>query len=214
MSFALSPKQTLLFVGDSITDCGRMAEFAPLGNGYVRQVRDLIAAKYPKHRNKIINKGISGHTVRDLTNRWSDDVIKFQPDWISLKIGINDVHRWLQSDAERSVSPDEFADMYDALLKRTKKETDAKIVLVTPFYISCDSNKDSWRQTVLKNLPKYIKTVRAMSKKHKTRIVETHKQYQKMLKHMPADQLCPEPVHPNLNGHLAIAHCWLKTMGW
>lgn len=214
MTLLIKPKQTVLFIGDSITDCGRLAEEAPLGGGYVRQIRDLIGAKYPGHRLTYVNKGVSGNTVRDLKDRWSDDAIRFQPDWLSILIGVNDLHRWLRRDEEGAVTPREFADMYDALLQRAKKETQAKIVLVTPFYISRDSQADSWRARALKNLPKYSKTVHALAKKYGARLVDPHRRFQKLLKHAPADQFCPEPVHPNLSGHLVIAHCWLKTMKW
>lgn len=35
MAFAIEPKQTVLFIGDSITDCERTAASPPLGAGYV-----------------------------------------------------------------------------------------------------------------------------------------------------------------------------------
>ena len=44
MPFALKSNQTVLFIGDSITDCGRRGDHMPLGGGYVTQTRDLIAA--------------------------------------------------------------------------------------------------------------------------------------------------------------------------
>ncbi len=36
--FVVKDGQTILFIGDSITDCGRRGAEAPLGNGYVRIV--------------------------------------------------------------------------------------------------------------------------------------------------------------------------------
>jgi lysophospholipase L1-like esterase len=214
MPFALKPKQTVLFIGDSITDCGRRAQEAPLGAGYVRQIRDLIAVKYPALDLNIINKGISGNTVRDLFNRWTDDCIRHQPDWLSIKIGINDIHRWLRKVEDQSVNPEEFAELYDQILKRARKETKAKIILVEPFYMSLDAKSDSFRSQVLEHLPSYLKTVNAMAKKYKTKIAHTHKAYQTLLKHVDPDQICGEPVHPNTSGHTVIAYEWLKTMGW
>lgn len=214
MPFALKSNQTVLFIGDSITDCGRRGQAAPLGEGYVRQIRDLIAVKYPSLDLNIINKGISGNTVRDLFNRWTDDCIRFQPDWLSIKIGINDIHRWLRKVEDQSVTPEEFAELYDQILARVTKETKAKIVLVEPFYMSHDAKSDSFRSLVLEHLPSYLKTVHAMSKKYKTKLVQTHKAYQTLLKHVDADQICGEPVHPNQSGHFVISYEWLKTMGW
>ncbi|HAI11449.1 MAG TPA: GDSL family lipase [Phycisphaerales bacterium] len=214
MPFAVKPNQTVLFIGDSITDCGRRDHAAPLGEGYVRQIRDLIAVKYPAHNLNIINKGISGNTVRDLFNRWTDDCIQHQPDWISIKIGINDIHRWLRKVEDQAVTAEEFADLYNQILTRVRKETKAKLVLVEPFYMSLDTKTDSFRSLVLEHLPSYMKTVTAMSRKYKTKIVHTHKAYQNILKHIDADQICGEPVHPNQSGHTVIAYEWLKTMGW
>jgi len=214
MPFAIKPKQTVLFVGDSITDCGRRGPERPFGNGYVRQVIDLMIARYPAHQNTFINVGVGGNTVRDLMNRWTDDVIRAEADWVSIKIGINDIHRWLRNVTEQSVDPDEFAEMYELILTRLRDETDTSIVLVDPFYLSTDKSGQSFRSDVLKHLPKYLKTVEAMAAKFKTKHVRTHKAFATQLKHYPADRFCPEPVHPNLSGHLVIAHEWLKTMGW
>jgi len=42
-SFLIQDTQTVVFTGDSITDCGRRDVAAPLGNGYVKIAVDLIA---------------------------------------------------------------------------------------------------------------------------------------------------------------------------
>ncbi|MCE9590368.1 MAG: SGNH/GDSL hydrolase family protein [Planctomycetes bacterium] len=215
MPFAIKPTQTVLFIGDSITDCGRRGgASAPLGDGYVRMASELIVAKYPAHRLNLLNRGISGNTVRDLHDRWSDDVIAHKPDWLSIKIGINDLHRWHNNVAGASVSPKEFAELYDAILARVKKETRANVVLVDPFYLSTDTYPGTPRAIIMEKLPLYIKTVHKMVKKYKTRHVKTHEVYQKILKHHNPESLCPEPVHPYASGHIVIAHEWLKTVGW
>jgi len=45
MGFKIKSGEKFIFIGDSITDCGRRAEFAPLGNGYVFMVVNLATAK-------------------------------------------------------------------------------------------------------------------------------------------------------------------------
>lgn len=215
MAFAIKPRQTVLFIGDSITDCGRRGgPSAPLGDGYVRIASELIVAKYPAHQLKIINRGIGGNTVRDLAGRWSDDAIYYQPDWLSIKIGINDLHRWHNNVAGASVTPDEFADIYDSILARTRKETKANIILVDPFYLSVERHPGAPRASIIEKLPLYIRTVHKLAKKYKTRHVKTHEVFQKVMKYHPAESLCPEPVHPYASGHTIIAHEWLGTVGW
>lgn len=214
MPFAIKPGSTVLFTGDSITDHGRRDNAYPLGNGYVRMIADLINARYPDHNLKIINTGISGNTVRDLFNRWTDDVIRHQPDWLSIMIGINDVHRWLMNVQGQSVTPEEYAEIYPKILERVKKETKAKLVIVEPFYISIDEAPGTWRSRMQSELTKYRKTAEKLAKQHKAPFVRMHAMFQRQLRNHPADKFCPEPVHPNATGHLHMAHEWLKTMGW
>ena len=76
--------QTVLFIGDSITDCGRRQDQEQLGNGYVRKVTELITAKYPHRSISYVNKGIGGDTVEGLESRWTTDVLDIKPDWLSI----------------------------------------------------------------------------------------------------------------------------------
>jgi acyl-CoA thioesterase-1 len=214
MPFAVKPKQTVLFTGDSITDRGRRMEFAPLGNGYVKMVSDLIKAKYPKLQIDVINTGVSGDTACHMFHRWSDDVIRHQPDWLSIMIGINDVHRWRADPTLDEFSPDGYFKYYDAVVSRAVKETKAKIILLDPFYISNDRAADSGRSLILHHLPKYHKIVASLAAQHKTRHVKLHAVFAKLLQHNPPDRFCPEPIHPHESGHLVMAYQWLSAMGW
>ena len=40
--------QTIVFIGDSITDAGRRDQFFPYGNGYMKMAIDLLTARYPE----------------------------------------------------------------------------------------------------------------------------------------------------------------------
>src|SRR5690606_17198737 len=137
-----------------------------------------------------------------------------QPDWLSIMVGINDIHRMLLNIQESMVTPQDFADIYDTILARVKKETKANLILVDPFFISQERSPTSFRHKVLEGLPAYISTVHKMARKYKARHVKMHDLFQQQLKHVPADRFCPEPVHPNTSGHLVMAHAWLKAMGW
>ena len=212
MAVKIKNGQTILFVGDSITDMGRRDIERPLGNGYVKLFSDFLTVRESGKKVSIINKGIGGNTVRDLQNRWSDDVLLYKPDWLSVKIGINDLHRFLNKTPE-SVSPEEFFTIYDNILSQTKKRLPkCKILLIDPFYISIERSKSSFRKEVLDFLGTYIETVHKMNRKYKTRLVKTHDIFQKLLKYNNADTFCPEPVHPHLTGHIVIAEAVYKTL--
>lgn len=205
MALKVQNGHTLLFIGDSITDCGRRDTSQPLGSGYVKLFNDLVIIRHPQKQIRVINKGISGDRVTGLRNRWHDDVLRFKPDWLSIKIGINDLHSNLLDDVN-PVTPEVFATAYDDILHRTKQRLPTcKVLLIEPFYISTDRSPSSERHAVIKDLPRYTEIVRQMAKKYRTRHIRTHDIFQKILKYHPPDALCPEPVHPDTTGHLAIA---------
>ena len=205
MALKVQSGQTLLFIGDSITDCGRRGAERPLGNGYVKLFNDLLTLREPKKKVTIINKGIGGDTVVGLRNRWQDDVLRHKPDWLSIKIGINDLHRTLRNNAE-PIPPKLYQEAYNDILARTAKTLPrCKVLLIEPFYISTERSATSFRRAALDTIPEYIRIVRKMSRRYGTRLVRTHEMFQKLLASHEADTFCPEPVHPNQTGHLTIA---------
>ena len=204
MSFWIEHGETMLFIGDSITDCGRRGAEAPLGSGYVRLFTELTTAAYPDRAIRYINKGIGGNRVTNLRDRWTDDVFYHRPDKLSIKIGINDLHG-VVGGAQAAVSPAQFESTYDALLTRTKETLECPVVLLTPFYISKEASSDSFRQSVLELIPTYIEIVERMSAKHGTLLVQLHDLFQSHLRFRDSETFCPEPVHPNRAGHLVIA---------
>lgn len=207
MSTKLQTGQTLLFIGDSITDCGRRDNCAPLGCGYVKRFRDLLTVLEPQKKVNIINKGIGGDRAPGLRDRWSDDVLRHKPDWLSVLIGVNDLCHTLDGGAK--VTPELFEEAYDGFLSLTKaKLPRTQILLLDPFLICLPSTPSSKRQVMLDHLPKYIRVVHKMARQYKTRHIKTHEQFQALLKHHETDTFCPEPVHPNDTGHLALAE-WI-----
>ncbi len=211
--FLIQDGQTVIMQGDSITDAGRRAEEAPFGRGYVAIFREMVTALYPERDITFINKGIGGDRTTGLRERWDDDVIRHQPDWLTLMIGINDLHGYLRSpEAEDAVSVNRYRDNYDWLMQRTKSETDARIVLIDPFYMSI-SAEDTFRSKVLEVIVEYVGVVHEMADKYDTLLVPMHDVFAKQLIYRESEQFCMEPVHPARSGHVAIAVELLKVLG-
>lgn len=207
----IQDKQTILFIGDSITDCGRRDAATPLGNGYVRLFSELVMAYYPERDIKYINTGIGGNRITDLKGRWEEDALAYDPDWLSIKIGINDIHSYLREDPN-NVSPEIYAEIYEYLLDETTKRLDCPIILIEPFYMSRDTSGVTFQSQVLDVLQKYLETVHKMSEKYGTKLVRTHDMFQCQLQYREPTIFCQEPVHPNMKGHLLIAVEVLKTL--
>ena len=202
---------TVLFIGDSITDCGRRATERPYGNGYVSLVIEMVSAALPERDIAFLNKGFGGNTVVDLQDRWEDDVMAFEPTWLSVMIGINDICRCLRK-AAACVPPEQFRDAYDDILSRTMERMSPKLILMDPFFISRDTSGKSFRSDVLGGLPDYIAVVADMAEKYGARRVRLHDMFQRLLAHHPADAFCPEPVHPFRSGHMAIALEFMRAL--
>jgi lysophospholipase L1-like esterase len=209
--FLFQDGQTVVLAGDSITDCGRMGAQFPYGDGYVRQIVELTQARYPERSIRFWNEGIGGNTVEDLRNRWFDDVIRRKPYWVSVKIGINDLHRTL---GDNCLPPERFRSLYRSILDDTKRQTSARLILIDPFYISRDASPQSWRSRVLAALPGYLDVVSDMAQEFGAIHIRTHDEFQKQLEYRPADMFCGEPVHPNHAGHMVIAQAVLRAIGW
>jgi lysophospholipase L1-like esterase len=177
-------------------------------------VIDLISARYPERQITYYNEGISGNTVVDLRDRWNDDVIRREPTWVSVKIGINDIHRMLfNPNAAEQIPLALFEEAYRDILTRTSK-IGARLVLIDPFYISQDTDPASRRSKVLAVIPEYIDVIGNLAHEFGALRVRTHDLYQAQLEHRLADTLAPEAVHPTASGHYVIAHGLLEALGW
>ncbi len=214
MTTKLKDKSTILFIGDSITDCGRrQKENAPLGTGYVQMFSDMIKVREPQKNIKIINRGIGGNNVDDLRSRWYEDVISHNIDYLSIKIGINDLNQSLNHKDKEFLKPEGFKKIYDELLSLTVKDKpECKILLITPFLMSNDNHKGSYRNKVLNILPEYIKIVEDLSVKYNTKLLNTHNLFMEQFKYQHPDIYCLEPIHPNSAGHFLIAENIYKAL--
>jgi acyl-CoA thioesterase I len=204
----------ILFIGDSITDCGRREpNHAPLGIGYVRLFADLVAIRHPARQDiTVLNRGIGGNTVENLRSRWQDDVITHHPDWLSVKIGINDLNQYL-SNGNETLSPEGYEAIYRQLLTLTRERLpDTRLLLLTPFYLSDDAVEGSYRARVTTILPEYLAAVKRLSEEFDARYVDLHAVFAAQLRHHHPDRFCPEPVHPYLVGHLLMAEAIYDTL--
>ena len=208
MALIFQPNQKLVFAGDSITDCGRRAQFAPLGNGYVREVYAWLGAAHPELNLTIVNQGIGGNTTRTLLERWESDVIGEQPDWLALKIGVNDVWRIVAERTAEAVPLDEFERNYRAMLDRTRAATKAGLILIEPFLVETD-HTDLFRRL----LDDYRAVVRRLAEEYATLLVKTQDAFDRGLQAQPASYWARDRVHPTEIGHALIAREFLRACG-
>ena len=210
----ISPESRVVMIGDSITDCGRARDAAEgdpevLGNGYVAITNALVAVEGAARKIVMINRGISGDTIKDLEARWDRDVLELRPDWLTVMIGVNDV--WREFDERASmralaVSPSEYERIYDALLTRARPQLRG-LVLLAPFHVQPDRT-DPMRSKV----EAFAAIVKRLAARHGAFFVDTQAAFDWMLFHVGVTQLAPDHVHPTLLGHTVIANALLTAL--
>lgn len=196
----------MVFIGDSITESGKLADPELLGTGYVRLIHDYFITTYPRRDFEILNKGISGNRINDLATRWQKDVIDLNPDIVSISIGINDVWRQLKYRLMKQILPDEFERIYDDLLRQVSSNTNAKIILMEPTVIV--ENPTSIGNEKLKP---YVQIVNALAEKYDTLVVPTHLAFLKYLEANRGYDLTVDGVHMNAAGNMLMAKTWLEA---
>ena len=210
MALPLSRDSRWIFIGDSITDCGRVACSEAIGSGYVRAIRDWLRASVPALAPQILNKGISGNTISDLKRRWQADVIAQDPQLVSVKIGINDVWHALTGAGEGS-SLERFRDTYAEILGRLRTFLSANRdrSLRTDRHLAASA---SARGNDL--LKPYVATVSDAAVQLGARgVVPLHGIFEKARSARPDINWAPDGVHPSSSGHMLITRSWLACLG-
>jgi acyl-CoA thioesterase I len=209
MGITLTRESRLLFIGDSITDCGRRDDKEKIGSGYPRLIRDYLWARDPDRAPVVLNTGISGNRVTHLQERWQRDVIDLKPDVLSIKIGINDVWHGLGGKNE-GVPIALFIPTYRQILLQVRSALpQCQLVLCEPNMISPPAPADG--NDALKP---YVRAVNELAAEfHADAVVRLHGAFLEAVRRRPDIPWAPDGVHPSSTGHMLIAREWLKATG-
>ena len=203
----LKPDQTILFIGDSITDAGRLeVAYRPFGYGYVHFVAYRLLAKYPEYNISVINTGISGDTIRDLNDRWEKDCLNHKPDILSILIGINDVFRQYTGRLDAAVLLDEYQLTYKRLLSLVKDKYNCRLILIEPFMFCDDKTNPAYI-----TLKQYIHAVRALAAEFDAVLVPLQELVDNKIKEVSPEKFSDDMVHPYVWAHAWIAQRWLDA---
>ena len=198
----------IVFQGDSITDAGRdKRNYHQLGAGYPKFAAEYISESFPDADIEFINLGIGGNRTDQLFDRLYPDAIAFDPDIVSILIGINDV--WHRHGGTQIATTDaQVATNYRAILERLKNETHAKIVMLAPFLLD-DEAKESWRGEV----DRIIAIVRELADEFADVYIPLDELFAEALKTQPEPKFySADGVHPNDNGRAFIGKHYAEAV--
>ena len=198
----------ILFQGDSITDAGRdKRNYHNLGNGYPKFAAEALRAACPETDFEFINFGISGNRTSQLFDRLYDDAIAFQPDVISILIGVNDI--WHRYSASRIATTDlQIETNYRAILERLKKETNAKIVILAPYVLDAET-----ADYLKEDLARILVIIRKLAEEYADAFIPLDVLFDEAMKTQPEPlYYSSDGVHPNANGAAFIGRLYAEAV--
>ncbi|KOU18247.1 GDSL family lipase [Streptomyces sp. WM6372] len=221
MTITIRPGSTVLFTGDSITDCRRLESEDGLGSGYPLRVAGEWGLRHPDRPVTWLNTGIGGNKVTDLEARWQTDVLDARPDVVSILVGVNDMG-WHTMDPKGYVIPaEEFEAGYERLLAPLA-EAGTRLVLIEPFLLPIhgtveagvagvaigEKEREEWRA----DLDPKIHVVCKLARRYGAHLLAADGMFAELAAASGPEHWAADGVHPTPAGHAALAEAWLRLV--
>lgn len=208
----MAKKFTVLFQGDSITDCGRMscggAGFTNenMGPGYPGMAAARLLCDRPEIDWSFFNRGISGNRVVDLYARWKCDGINLKPNLVSILIGVNDT--WHEVGSKNGVEVPRYERFYREILQWTRDELPkVKFILMEPFILDVGTLPPEGVAEVKERAV----VTKKLAKEFGAAFVPCQSILDKQLKTTKPEHWSKDGVHPTAAGHQLLTDAWLKA---
>lgn len=208
-------KKDSIFVvaGDSVTDCDR--DFlAPtwksesLGNGYAYFLQAALTGFCPELNVQVVNRGVGGDTSAQLLERWQEDVLELQPDFISILIGVNDAWRHFDGHARESELIDVAA--YKENCRRMISSglaCGAGICIMSPFMLELNT-----ADPLGSMVRQYAAAAREVSAEFHLPFVDLQAAFDQALSRRYTCNFSPDRIHPNEAAHMIILRELWRTL--
>ncbi|NLP12839.1 hypothetical protein GX408_20765 [bacterium] len=200
----LRDRQVMVVLGNSITEGGELPE------GYVSLMRKALEVLYPEMTVYIINAGISGHKSTDMYDRFDEDVLRWQPNWVTISVGVNDVWHGFydnhpKGDGPRGVPLSVYREKVTAMVQRAQRHN-ARVALFTATVI-----KETLTGVENQKLVLYNQAIRDIAKKFKCVLVDQDAACRRVLAPLQRSDMADRGVLTSDGVHMLPAGNWLMA---
>ena len=187
----------ILFIGDSITDCGRDKTDRHGLTGYNRLVCERLGDV------EGFNRGVNGEACAAILSRLRRECEDIRPDVISVLAGINDTSE--RGDPPHMASTEEFFASYRTLLQ-TAREYTPQLLVIEPFFILKDTGMDGARNALIDR----IYSIRRLAAVFQAAYVPMNGIFAEYGVSFGAERYTTDCVHLTAEGNALLAEEWLK----
>lgn len=209
-------KKTVLFVGDSITDCNSYNPVnhtrTHMGYGYAMMAMAKIDFEEPE-KYTFLNRGISGNRIVDIYARMKKDILNLKPDYISILVGVNDV--WHELDEQNGVSAEKYERIYKMLVEEILQELpDVKMAIFEPYVLpgsatqSTEEQPERW-ETFSSEVAARGRAARRVAEAFNLPFVLIQEKFSALNDAYPG-HWTTDGVHPTRSGHEFLKRQWLS----
>ncbi|MBD3182003.1 hypothetical protein GF312_06915 [Candidatus Poribacteria bacterium] len=203
---------TIVTLGNSITNGIR--EGVDEADTY-RHILQQELSKAIKHEVKVINAGVNGDITTTAIGRLKKDVLKYNPDYVTIMFGVNDAGYYRpatdsMADTPR-VSSINFKRNLEVIIQSIKN-INSKPVLITPVPMNSNyAHKDF--PAYIKNglnylVDEYSHIIRHIALDANIPLIDVHKAFSKNTR---SKEMVPDGIHPNKDGHKLISRIFLEN---
>lgn len=195
----------IVFLGDSITDCGRdRSDEKSLGNGFVKVLSDKLRPLYPDTDLELINKGVSGNELCDLLKRLQQDAIDLKPDAAVIMIGINNTLHKFSNGKELDLV--KFESDLTELFTRLKREN-IVVIFLEPFLLPAPD-----KRRMRKLFEEELKIIDRVAGEYADEFVPYDEMFQGLAESIPYAEYSEDGVHPTHRCSRLIANTAIKAI--
>ena len=198
----------ILFLGDSITDCGRTYSenvSDGLGEGYVSMVAERLASRCP-----VVNRGFDGFTAPDVLRQWRRFMANrpsgSAPRTVSVLVGINDAAIAMSTGYPENRALDDYEETLSELASEIR-DLGCGLMMLEPFVFPWPAELMLWEPCVRR----FSERLSRVADKYGALFVPLQRSFDEALcAGTDYSDITLDGVHLTAAGHRILAQRWLE----